>query len=125
MTDTALKVYTAVIALVCFAAIAWSINQTTTANAWSAEAGNWQTTARQTTEHDRQLARQYRRLERRYNRLVVTTRRAQKKLISSMAAAQAAPTSVSGGIPASTSVAAPAPVPVATTTTAAPTTHTS
>src|SRR5438128_2026259 len=44
MTNTALKLYTALIALVCAAAIAWSINQSITPAAWTwpATGTTWQ-----------------------------------------------------------------------------------
>lgn len=115
MTSTALKLYTAVIAVVCAIAIAWSINQSTAAAAWRADVARWQTVARQTVAHDRRTVHRYRKLARRYNQLVVTTHRSQQRLLANLPAVQ--PTA------AAPLPAAPAPTPVATAS--APTTHTS
>ena len=38
MTSMALRIYTAAIALICGAAVAWSIHQGSTASAWQADA---------------------------------------------------------------------------------------
>ena len=45
MTSTALKLYTAAIAIICAVAIAWSINQSAAASTWRTEVGRWQTVA--------------------------------------------------------------------------------
>jgi hypothetical protein len=117
MTNTALKIYTAVIALVCAVAIAWSINQSRAAAAWHLEAGSWQAVARRSVAHDRLTGRRYRTLAQRYNQLVVDTQRAQRRLLGNLHLAPTAPTSIS-------STTVPAPTPVGTTT-SVPTTHTS
>lgn len=117
MTNTALKIYTAVIALVCALAIAWSINQSSAAAAWHVEAGSWQAVAQRSVAHDRLTSRRYRTLAQRYNQLVVGTQRSQRRLLGNLHTAQTAPTS----IPSTT-----VPVPTAVgTTTSVPTTHTS
>jgi hypothetical protein len=115
MTSAALKLYTAVIALVCAAAIAWSIHQSSAAATWQAEAGKWQTVAQQTVAHDRHTVHRYRTLARRYNQIVVRARRSQQRLLAGLPAVQ--PVSVAQ-IPSVSSV-----TPVATAST--PTTHTS
>ena len=125
MTNTALKLYTFVIAITCAVAVAWSINQSNAAAAWRTEAATWQATTQRTVHQNRLTVRRYRRLEHRYNGLVLATRRAQRKLIAQMQASAVAPaSSAAAAIPSAASVSvAPAPAPVATT--AAPTTHTS
>lgn len=115
MTSAALKLYTAVTALVCAGAIAWSIHQSSAATTWRAEAGKWQTVAQQTVAHDRHSVHRYRVLARRYNQIVVRTRRSQQRLLAGLHAAQ--PMSVAQ-IPTVSTV-----TPVATAST--PTTHTS
>ena len=117
MTSAALKLYTAVIAIVCAAAIAWSINQTTAAATWQSQASQWETVARRTVAHDRHTVRRYRMLAHRYNQLVVDTQRSQKRLLANLQTVQ--PTAVQ---PAP-SIPAPTTAPVATAS--APTTHTS
>jgi hypothetical protein len=117
MTNTALKIYTAVIALVCTVAIAWSINQSRAAAAWHVEAGSWQAVARRSVAHERLTNRRYRTLAHRYNQLVVGTQRTQRQLLGNL---HVAPTAANS-IPSTT---VPAPTPVGTTT-SAPTTHTS
>ena len=115
MTSTALKLYTAAIAIICAVSIAWSINQSAAASTWQSEVARWQTVAHQTVVHDRHTVRQYRTLAHRYNQLVLSTRRSQRRLLANMNTVQTAPVA-----PIS---AAAAPTPVATAS--APTTHTS
>jgi hypothetical protein len=112
MTSATLKVYTAVVAVVCAAAIAWSINQSAAAASWRSEVSRWQTVAQSTVVHDRHTVRRYRALARRYNALVVSTRQSQRRLLSNLQPVQV-PT-------------APVPAPAAPIATAsAPATHTS
>lgn len=115
MTSATLKVYTAVVAVVCAAAIAWSINQSAAAASWQSEVGRWQTVAQSTVVHDRHTVRRYRALARRYNALVASTRRSQRRLLSNL---QPVPLSTAA-VPAPV----PSPAPVATAST--PATHTS
>ena len=121
MTSTALKLYTTVVAVLCAAAIAWTINQSTAAAAWRNEALSWQTTVQRTLAREQAVNRRYQRLAVRYNRLVVDTRRSQKRLIAHMQTAQAAPaasvgSSLAAPAPASVAVPAPAAAPSAPTT---------
>ena len=53
MTSRALRIYTAVIALICGAAVTWSIHQGSIASAWQADARSWHTLAAQAVVHDR------------------------------------------------------------------------
>jgi len=121
MTSTALKLYTTVVAVLCAAAIAWTINQSTAAAAWRNEAFSWQTTVQRTLAREQAVNRRYQRLAVRYNRLVVDTRRSQKRLIARMQTAQAVPaasvgSSLAAPAPASVAVPAPAAAPSAPTT---------
>ena len=132
MTSVAIKTYTVVIALICGATLAWSINQQHLAATSATDARNWQRLARATVAHDRATAHANHLLVTRYNRLVHRTAAAQRKLVRAVKAAQSTAAgsqstvyrTVSGGTvyaPASSSVPVPAPAPVS----AAPTTRTS
>ena len=125
MTSAAVKIYTIVVAVLCAAAIAWTINQSAAASAWRTEALAWQTTARHTVAQQRALTQRYHRLALHYNRLVITTRRAQRKLIARMQSAQATVPATSGSIPVSASASAPVPVAAPAAAPSAPTTKTS
>lgn len=120
MTSAAVKIYTVVVAVLCVAAIAWTINQSAAASAWRNEALAWQTASRQTVVKQRALTERYHRLAIRYNRLIVTTRRSQRRLVTQMQSAQTTVPSAGSPAPASTTtsvpVAAPAPAPSAPTT---------
>ena len=133
MTSVAIKTYTVVIALICGATLAWSINQQHLAVASATDARNWQQLARATVAHDRATTHANHLLVIRYNRLVHRTAAAQKKLVRAVKAAQSTAATagsqatvyrtVSGGTvypPASSSTAV-APTPVSTP----PTTRTS
>jgi hypothetical protein len=134
MTSLAIKTYTVVIALICGATLAWSINQQHLAATSATDARNWQQLARATVAHDRATTHANHLLVTRYNRLVHRTAAAQKKLVRAVKAAQSTAATagsqatvyrtVSGGTvyaPASSSVPAPTPAPVS----APPTTRTS
>ena len=41
MTSTGLRIYTTIIALICGAAVAWSIHQSSLATSWQADARSW------------------------------------------------------------------------------------
>ena len=132
MTNTALRVYTTVIALICGGAVAWSIHQSSITTAWQADARSWHALAASAVTHDRLTTRSMHRLVVRYDRLVVRTRRSQRKLLVSITKAQRAGAAATATVPTtsySTSlVAAPAvsaPAPVAVAPAPAPTTHTS
>ena len=134
MTNTALRVYTTVIALICGGAVAWSIHQSSITTAWQADARSWQTLAAQAVTHDRATTRSMHQMVVRYDRLIVRTRRSQRKLLVSIKKAQRAgaaattavpTTSYSTSLVAAPAVSAPAPVAVAPAPAPAPTTHTS
>ncbi|HET6848970.1 MAG TPA: hypothetical protein VFH74_08935 [Gaiellales bacterium] len=121
MTSAAVKLYTVVVAVLCAAAVAWTINQSSAASAWRTEAQSWQTAARRTVAQERAITQRYRHLARQYNQLVVRTRRSQRTLIARMQTAQAAVVPSSGpsaAVPAAAQVAVstPAPAPSAPTT---------
>src|SRR5690349_2524150 len=84
MTSTGLRIYTTVIALICGAAVAWSIHQASLASSWQADARSWHAVAERTVLHDRQTSVHMRHLVGRYNRLVVKTRRSERKLLASI-----------------------------------------
>jgi hypothetical protein len=133
MSSIAIKTYTVVIALICGATLAWSINQQHVAAASAVDARNWQQLAKATIAHDRATTHANHLLVSRYNRLVRRTAAAQKQLLRAVKAARSSAATagsqstvyhtVSGGSAyASTSGAAvAAPTPVST----APTTRTS
>jgi hypothetical protein len=132
MTNTALRVYTTVIALICGGAVAWSIHQSSITTAWQADARSWHALAAQAVAHDRATTRSMHQMVVRYDRLIVRTRRSQRKLLVSIKKAQRAGAAATATVPTtsySTSlVAAPsvsAPAPVAVAPAPAPTTHTS
>lgn len=139
MTSNGLRIYTAVIALICGAAIVWSIHQSTLAASWQGDSRSWHRLAATTVAHDRSTAMQMQRLVVRYNRLVTHTRRSQRRLLADIRKLQttggtAAVTSQSTGYVAPSSSSgytstAPAPVatpaPVAAPAPAPPATHTS
>jgi hypothetical protein len=121
MTSTGLRIYTTVIALICGAAVAWSIHQASLASSWQTDARSWHAVAQRTVKHDRLTAARMRHLVGRYNRLVLRTRRSEKRLLAGLQTSAAArPSSfstISAPVSAPAPVAAPAPAP--------PTTHTS
>jgi hypothetical protein len=134
MTNTALRVYTTVIALICGGAVAWSIHQSSITTAWQADSRSWHSLAAQAVAHDRLTTRSMHQMVVRYDRLVVRTRRSQHKLLVSIKKAQKAGAAVATTVPttsystslvAAPTVSAPAPVAVAPAPAPAPTTHTS
>ena len=90
MTSVAIKTYTVVIALICGATLAWSIDQQHVAATSAADARNWQRLARATVAHDRATTHANHLLVTRYNRLVHRTATAQMKLLRAVKAAQSA-----------------------------------
>ena len=132
MTNSALRVYTTVIALICGGAVAWSIHQSSITTAWQADARSWHTLAAQAVAHDRLTARGMHRLVARYDRLIVRTRRSEHKLLVSIAkaqqagaAARSAPAAASYAPVAVAPLGVAAPAPVAVAAPPAPTTQTS
>lgn len=132
MTNTALRIYTTLIALICGGAVAWSIHQSSIATAWQADARSWHALAGQAVAHDRATARSMRLMVTRYDRLVVRTRRSQRKLLVAIAKAQKAGAAAAAAsvpsIPTVSAVSLPAasaPAPAPVTPAPAPTTHTS
>jgi hypothetical protein len=125
MTSTGLRIYTTVIALICGAAVAWSIHQASLASSWQADARSWHAVAQRTVTHDRVTTARMRHLVVRYNTLVVRTRRSEQKLLAGMRRAQTAGAQLPSA-PSFASVAAPsAPAPVSAPAPAPPSTHTS
>ena len=125
MTSTGLRIYTTLIALICGAAVAWSIHQASLAASWQADARSWHAVAQRTVLHDRSTTVHMRRLAHRYNRLVIQTRRSEHKLLASIRLGQAP--GATPPSPSFASVPAPvsAPAPVAAPAPSAPSTHTS
>lgn len=126
MTSAGLRIYTTIIALICGAAVAWSIHQASLASSWQADASSWHAVAQRTVTHDRATARQMRHLVVRYNRLVVKTRRSERKLLAGIQNAQTGGTQLPSA-PGFATLSSPAtsPAPVAAPAPAPPTTHTS
>jgi hypothetical protein len=131
MSSIAIKTYTVVIALICGATLAWSIDQQHIAATSAADARNWQQLAKATVAHDRATTHANHLLVSRYNHLVHRTAAAQKQLLRAVKAAQSAAATtgsqqtvyhtVSGGSVYASTSAAVAPTAVST----APTTRTS
>jgi hypothetical protein len=120
MTSTGLRIYTTIIALICGAAVAWSIHQSSLASSWQADARSWHAVAQRTVAHDRMTAKHMQHLVGRYNRLVIRTRRSERRLLAGLhaSASSAQRASSFSTISAPTSVAAPvaAPAPAPPTT---------
>jgi hypothetical protein len=134
MTNTALRVYTTVVALICGGAVAWSIHQSSITTAWQADARSWHSLAAQAVAHDRAATRSMQRVVVRYDRLIIRTRRSQRKLLVGIRKAQRAGAAAAAAVPApsfaTSLVSSPAPTvsapaPVAVAPAPAPTTHTS
>jgi hypothetical protein len=126
MTSAGLRIYTTIIALICGAAVAWSIHQASLASSWQADARSWHAVAQRTVTHDRATTAQMRHLAGRYNTLVVRTRRSERKLLAGIRRAQTAGAQLPSA-PSFTTLSAPvsSPAPVAAPAPAPPTTHTS
>jgi hypothetical protein len=133
MASVGIRIYTAVIAIVCGAAIAWSIHQSSIASAWQADSLAWHGIAQRTVLHDRVTTRRLRRLVVQYDHLVVRTRRSQTRLLADIrkaerarAAAISVPQQTVYGNAAAAAAAAPAPAavppPAAPVTSTSPTT---
>jgi hypothetical protein len=88
MTNIALRVYTAVVALVCGGAVAYSIDQQRVAAAASADARSWQAAVQRSVHHDRATLRTNRLMVRRYNVLVRRTKRSERRLLAALATAR-------------------------------------
>ena len=125
MTSTGLRLYTTVIALICGAAVAWSIHQSSLASSWAADSRSWHAVAQRTVLHDRATGAHMRRLVRRYNRLVIQTRRSERRLLAAVRKGQASAAGVPAASFASSSGPVSAPAPVASPAPSAPSTHTS
>jgi hypothetical protein len=125
MTSTAIRIYTVIIAIVCGAALAWSIHQSSVAAAWRADSRSWQVLAQRSVAHDRMTTHGMRQLVGRYNRLVARTRRSERLLLTQVRTARRAsatrislpqPTiyQTAPGTAGPAPVAPPAPVPPTT-----------
>jgi hypothetical protein len=135
MSSVAIKVYTVLIALICGATLAWSIDQQHVAATSAADARGWRHLAKATVAHDRATTHANKVLVARYNRLVHRTAAAQRRLLRAIKDAQSA--AATAGTPATVyhtvsgrtvsapssgaATATPAPTPVSTP----PTTRTS
>lgn len=132
MTSTALRIYTVAIALVCAAAVVFSLRAQNMASGWQSDSRAWQTLVRTTVAHDHAATVSEHQLIVRYNKLVRRTKRSEARLIAALKQAQSSAGSAqqatvyqtvpSAGAPAP--AAAPAPVAVAAPA-PAPTTRTS
>ena len=91
MTNTALRVYTTVIALICGGAVAWSIHQSSITTAWQADARSWHSLAAQAVAHDRLTTRSMHQIVARYDRLIVRTRAARSASSSSASGRRSGP----------------------------------
>lgn len=115
MASTGIRIYTALIAIICGAAIAWSIHQSSIASAWQADSLSWHAIAQRIVLHDRLTTRQMRRLVVQYDHLVVRTRRSQTRLLADIRKAErvrAASISVPQQTVSGNAAAAPAPATV-------------
>jgi hypothetical protein len=129
MTSTALRIYTVGIALVCAAAVVFSLRAQNMASGWQSDSRAWQTLVHTTVVHDRAATRAEHRLAMRYNVLVRHTRRSQAQLIAALKRAQAGAAvpqqaTVYQTVPSAAAPSA-APVSVAVSAPPAPTTRTS
>ena len=88
MTSAAIRVYTAIVALVCTAAITFALSAHDRSQRWSEQAAYWESMAARTAHHDRLTDRSMRRLAVRYHRLVAGTRRSQARLLHALKAAE-------------------------------------
>jgi hypothetical protein len=131
MANTALRIYTGVVAIVCAAAIAIALHAQSSATAWQSDSRSWQALVQQTVARDKALAVASRKMAKRYNQLVVSTSRSQRKLMAALKHAQTAgaaaavytpQSTVYQTVPSSTSAPAPVSTPAPVSP---PTTHTS
>jgi hypothetical protein len=129
MASVGIRIYTVVIAIVCGAALAWSIHQSSIASAWQADSLSWHAIAQRIVLHDRVTTRRMRRLVVQYDHLVVRTRRSQAHLLADIRKAErarAAAISVPQQPVYGNAAAAPAPAavppPSAAVTSTSPTT---
>ena len=142
MTSLALKVYTVVVALICGAALAWSIDQQHAAQAAATNARDWHRLAAATLAHDKATTKANHLLVVRYNHLAHRTTASQAKLLRALKQARTASVAaqpqstvyntVPGGTvyaPSATSTATPpvasAPAPTPAPVSSPPTTRTS
>ena len=116
--------YSAVVAVVCAASIAYAIHangETGKAAAAAARAHQWETYARATLAHRRQTAKSFRVLVRRYNKLARSATAQQRRLLATLAVARrnsekARPKGAADVVFKSTqtiAIASPAPAPAA------------
>lgn len=136
MTSRGLRLYTAVVAMVCGLAIALGIQSYQAAAAsdhwraaWRAEARSWRSVAHRSIAANAASDRRYRALVGRYNHVVRATRRSQRQLLQALQVARSAPPPpvYTPGPVVYRSIPAPAPAPAvpASVPSPAPTTRTS
>jgi hypothetical protein len=90
MTTTALRIYTAVIALICTAAITFALSAHDRSGRWREQVAYWEEVASRSAHHDRLTSRRMRRLARQYNQLVARTHRSDVRLLRALQAAERA-----------------------------------
>jgi hypothetical protein len=88
MTTASIRVYTAIVALICTAAITFALAAHDRADRWRSQVAYWEDAAGRSAHHDRTTAKKMRKLAARYNRLVTGTRRSQARLLRALKAAQ-------------------------------------
>lgn len=84
MTTVAIRIYTAIVALVCTAALAFALSARDTSGRWREQVAYWERMAGRSQQHDRTTARRIHRLSVRYNRLVAQTRRSQAAMLRAL-----------------------------------------
>ena len=122
MTTAAIRIYTAVVAVICTAAITFALSAHDRSGRWREQVAYWEDMASRSAHHDRATSRHMRRLAVRYNRLVALTHRSDVRLLRALQAAQHASATASPaqatvyqtvGVP-SAGGAAPTPAPTPT-----------
>ncbi|MDX6545822.1 MAG: hypothetical protein QOG02_1596 [Gaiellales bacterium] len=93
MTTVAIRIYTAIVALVCTAALAFALSARDTSGRWREQVAYWERTASRSQRHDRATARRIHDLSIRYNHLVAETRRSQAAILRALRLARSQGTS--------------------------------
>ncbi len=132
MTSTAIRIYTAIMALACGGAIVFALQQQHQADTWQSDSRAWQDLVAKSTAQDQLNARRLKLVIHRYNLLVRNTTRSQRKLLAALQQRSSASTSAAGYTATRTVTystgggsSSPAPAPVATSSAPPPTTKTS
>jgi hypothetical protein len=129
MTTKAIRIYTAVIALICTAAITFALSARDSSGRWREQVAYWEEVASRSAHHDRATSRRMHRLALQYNRLVSRTHRSDVRLLRALQAAQhastASPSQATTYQSVSVASGSAAPVPTPTPTPPPPTTQAS